>query len=195
MASMANPRTHFICHKNYRRRSNIPSIPRIIIYIVSQQKKQDEPSPNETTPHKGRRFIKGSPNKRREIILRSSEITVVGAIFHLNGAKPNYLGVQKNPAGLALCPATKNCVSTRILVISTTMLLLAMEELLKFHRYNQQSLTISHPNSREKGRLHPRRICKTTCGFSTGEEIYRAVSICIASRKFRLRHQQEEDQG
>ncbi|KAH6812145.1 hypothetical protein C2S51_025907 [Perilla frutescens var. frutescens] len=47
-----------------------------------------------------------------EIILRSSEVAVLGAIFHFSGATPNYLGVQKNPAGLALCPATKNCVST-----------------------------------------------------------------------------------
>ncbi|KAG8363388.1 hypothetical protein BUALT_Bualt19G0017200 [Buddleja alternifolia] len=48
----------------------------------------------------------------REIILRSSEIAVLGSIFHFSGTKPNYLGVQKNPAGLALCPATNNCVST-----------------------------------------------------------------------------------
>jgi len=29
-----------------------------------------------------------------------------------SGKKPDYLGVQKNPPALALCPATKNCVST-----------------------------------------------------------------------------------
>ncbi|KAF3626337.1 F-box/LRR-repeat protein [Capsicum annuum] len=29
-----------------------------------------------------------------------------------SGKKPNYLGVQKNPFGLALCPATDNCIST-----------------------------------------------------------------------------------
>ncbi|MCL7030276.1 hypothetical protein MKW94_005674 [Papaver nudicaule] len=55
------------------------------------------------------------PNKqlgRREIILRTSEIAVLGAIFHFGGKKPNYLGVQKNPQGLALCPATNNCIST-----------------------------------------------------------------------------------
>uniref|UniRef100_A0A803KYW1 DUF1499 domain-containing protein n=1 Tax=Chenopodium quinoa TaxID=63459 RepID=A0A803KYW1_CHEQI len=28
------------------------------------------------------------------------------------GTKPEYLGVQKNPPSLALCPATKNCLST-----------------------------------------------------------------------------------
>lgn len=55
------------------------------------------------------------PNKqlgRREIILRTSEIAVLGAIFHFGGKKPNYLGVQKNPQALALCPATNNCIST-----------------------------------------------------------------------------------
>nr|XP_007134888.1 hypothetical protein PHAVU_010G084400g [Phaseolus vulgaris]ESW06882.1 hypothetical protein PHAVU_010G084400g [Phaseolus vulgaris] len=49
---------------------------------------------------------------RRELILRSSEIATIGAIFNLSGKKPDYLGVQKNPPALALCPATKNCVST-----------------------------------------------------------------------------------
>ncbi|CAN6296956.1 unnamed protein product [Urochloa humidicola] len=29
-----------------------------------------------------------------------------------SGTKPGYLGVQKNPPSLALCPATNNCVST-----------------------------------------------------------------------------------
>lgn len=29
-----------------------------------------------------------------------------------SGKKPEYLGVQKSMPGLALCPATKNCVST-----------------------------------------------------------------------------------
>ncbi|KAL8172228.1 hypothetical protein V2J09_024032 [Rumex salicifolius] len=49
---------------------------------------------------------------RREVLLRSSELATLGAIFHFSGTKPNYLGVQKNPPSLALCPATKNCVST-----------------------------------------------------------------------------------
>ncbi|OVA07687.1 Protein of unknown function DUF1499 [Macleaya cordata] len=49
---------------------------------------------------------------RREIILRSSEIAVIGAIFHFSGTRPNYLGVQKSPPALALCPATNNCIST-----------------------------------------------------------------------------------
>uniref|UniRef100_K7L9I4 DUF1499 domain-containing protein n=1 Tax=Glycine max TaxID=3847 RepID=K7L9I4_SOYBN len=29
-----------------------------------------------------------------------------------SGKKPDYLGVQKNPPALALCPVTRNCVST-----------------------------------------------------------------------------------
>ncbi|KAJ6404668.1 hypothetical protein OIU84_012769 [Salix udensis] len=33
---------------------------------------------------------------RREIVLRSSELAVAGAIFNLSGKKPEYLGVQKN---------------------------------------------------------------------------------------------------
>ncbi|WCJ22844.1 hypothetical protein M5689_004911 [Euphorbia peplus] len=49
---------------------------------------------------------------RREIILRSSELAVLGAIFNFSGKKPEYLGVQKNQQSLALCPATKNCIST-----------------------------------------------------------------------------------
>ncbi|XP_027193491.1 uncharacterized protein [Cicer arietinum] len=49
---------------------------------------------------------------RRELILRSSELATIGAIFNFSGKKPEYLGVQKNSAALALCPATNNCVST-----------------------------------------------------------------------------------
>ncbi|KAF3790245.1 hypothetical protein EJ110_NYTH16813 [Nymphaea thermarum] len=49
---------------------------------------------------------------RREVILRSSEMAVLAAIFHFSGTRPNYLGVQKNPPSLALCPATKNCITT-----------------------------------------------------------------------------------
>ncbi|KFK35281.1 hypothetical protein AALP_AA5G264400 [Arabis alpina] len=48
---------------------------------------------------------------RREMILRSSELAMIGAIFQLSGKKPDYLGVQKNER-LALCPATNNCIST-----------------------------------------------------------------------------------
>ncbi|XP_074586359.1 uncharacterized protein LOC141842043 [Curcuma longa] len=49
---------------------------------------------------------------RREVLLRSSEVAALAAIFHFGGTKPSYLGVQKNPPSLALCPATNNCIST-----------------------------------------------------------------------------------
>ncbi|KAE9610738.1 hypothetical protein Lalb_Chr07g0189801 [Lupinus albus] len=49
---------------------------------------------------------------RRELILRTSELATIAAIFNLSGKKPEYLGVQKNPPALALCPSTKNCIST-----------------------------------------------------------------------------------
>lgn len=49
---------------------------------------------------------------RRQVILRSSEIAILAAIFHFSGTKPKYLGVQKNPPSLALCPATSNCITT-----------------------------------------------------------------------------------
>ncbi|KAL5728025.1 hypothetical protein ACHQM5_001153 [Ranunculus cassubicifolius] len=49
---------------------------------------------------------------RRELILKTSEFALLGAIFHFSGTKPNYLGIQKNPPALALCPATNNCIST-----------------------------------------------------------------------------------
>ncbi|KAL5728029.1 hypothetical protein ACHQM5_001157 [Ranunculus cassubicifolius] len=47
-----------------------------------------------------------------ELILKTSEFALLGAIFHFSGTKPNYLGIQKNPPALALCPATNNCIST-----------------------------------------------------------------------------------
>ncbi|XP_038974405.1 uncharacterized protein LOC103697526 isoform X4 [Phoenix dactylifera] len=49
---------------------------------------------------------------RREVVLRSSEMATLAAIFHFSGTKPNYLGVQKSPPSLALCPVTNNCIST-----------------------------------------------------------------------------------
>ncbi|TVU44249.1 hypothetical protein EJB05_03685 [Eragrostis curvula] len=49
---------------------------------------------------------------RRDFVLRSSELATLAAIFHFSGSKPSYLGVQKSPPSLALCPATNNCVST-----------------------------------------------------------------------------------
>ncbi|XP_061348607.1 uncharacterized protein LOC133293986 [Gastrolobium bilobum] len=50
--------------------------------------------------------------KRRELMPRSGELATIGAIFNFSGKKPDYLGVQKNPPALALCPATNNCIST-----------------------------------------------------------------------------------
>ncbi|KAL2460787.1 hypothetical protein Adt_44207 [Abeliophyllum distichum] len=97
---MASCRPNFFHHKTFNNGYKASlSFPRINIRIVSEQK---EEAPKHSTDQKG----------RREIILRSSEIAVLGAIFHFSGTKPDYLGVQKNPLGLALCPATKNCVST-----------------------------------------------------------------------------------
>ncbi|XP_077243147.1 DUF1499 family protein [Tasmannia lanceolata] len=66
--------------------------------IVSEQKKSPEPRPAQIG--------------RRETILRSCELGLIAAIFHFSGTKPNYLGVQKKPLALALCPATNTCIST-----------------------------------------------------------------------------------
>ncbi|KAI4354894.1 hypothetical protein L6164_003718 [Bauhinia variegata] len=49
---------------------------------------------------------------RRELILKTSELATIAAIFNFSGKKPEYLGVQKNSQKLALCPASKNCIST-----------------------------------------------------------------------------------
>ncbi|KAK8639742.1 hypothetical protein V6N13_138112 [Hibiscus sabdariffa] len=93
MASMASP--SFLHSNNYKYKRNAhfhrnSRLPRI---VLSQS---DHKIP------------------RREIILRSSELAVIGAIFgfSFSGKKPEYLGVQKNPPSLALCPATNNCIST-----------------------------------------------------------------------------------
>ncbi|KAL9434960.1 hypothetical protein AB3S75_021259 [Citrus x aurantiifolia] len=77
--------------KKYNKRYNCSTVPRIT--LSQSQEPRDQTS-------------------RREIILRSSEVAVIGAIFNLSGKKPEYLGVQKNQQALALCPATKNCIST-----------------------------------------------------------------------------------
>ncbi|KAF7812407.1 M-phase inducer phosphatase [Senna tora] len=47
-----------------------------------------------------------------KLILKTSEIATIGALFNFSGNKPKYHEVQKNAPVLALCPATKNCVST-----------------------------------------------------------------------------------
>ncbi|KAF8380427.1 hypothetical protein HHK36_027913 [Tetracentron sinense] len=96
MASMATsitrPTSYYYCNNYSGGRNGSSLIPRI---VVSQH--QIKP-----TDQMG----------RREIILRSSELALIGAIFHFSGTKPNYLGVQKKPPALALCPATNNCIST-----------------------------------------------------------------------------------
>ncbi|EYU30565.1 hypothetical protein MIMGU_mgv1a018232mg, partial [Erythranthe guttata] len=93
MGSMAaTPNTNLFIHK----KSYISS-PNSQIKLSIRSQKEDPPAETKT---------------RREIILRSSEIAVLGAIFQFSGTKPKYLGVQKSTGGLALCPATNNCVST-----------------------------------------------------------------------------------
>ncbi|RZC29948.1 hypothetical protein D0Y65_001529 [Glycine soja] len=98
MASMASSSSFcnlkFITKPNNNGRTNASSLPRI---VFCQKHNDDTPT---------------DQINRRELILRSSEIATIGAIFNFGGKKPDYLGVQKNPPALALCPATKNCVST-----------------------------------------------------------------------------------
>ncbi|GLU00483.1 hypothetical protein SLE2022_178500 [Rubroshorea leprosula] len=97
MASIASPPGIYRFHagKNLNRARSCSVVPRINLC----QSQQPENKPKDRIP-------------RREIVLRSSELAVIGAVFNLSGKKPDYLGVQKNPPALALCPATKNCVST-----------------------------------------------------------------------------------
>ncbi|XP_062090503.1 uncharacterized protein LOC133796841 [Humulus lupulus] len=95
MASMATPSPTIFCYNKAKKISKLPR-------IVKCQQSLEEPN-NGKVP---------DPITRREIILRSSEFAMVGAIFNFSGKKPDYLGVQKNQPALALCPATKNCVST-----------------------------------------------------------------------------------
>ncbi|XP_004306917.1 PREDICTED: uncharacterized protein LOC101293133 [Fragaria vesca subsp. vesca] len=96
MASMAYPTpSSSYCYNNHTKRNFSISH----ITICQQQQSQNDHKPTD-------------PVGRREIILRSSELAVVGAIFNFSGKKPDYLGVQKNQQALALCPATKNCIST-----------------------------------------------------------------------------------
>ncbi|PON35861.1 hypothetical protein TorRG33x02_350550 [Trema orientale] len=90
------PSTYY-SQKAYGKTKNVSTLPRILVCQHSPQQNNDKAP---------------EPVTRREIILRSSELAVVGAIFNFSGKKPEYLGVQKNQPGLALCPATKNCVST-----------------------------------------------------------------------------------
>ncbi|CAI9103763.1 OLC1v1002307C1 [Oldenlandia corymbosa var. corymbosa] len=101
-ASMATPGIHGfgLRHKRCSFAYFAPS-------AVTNVQKHPQPPPQPPRDEKST-----EPVSRREIVLRSSGIGVLGAIFHFGGKKPNYLGVQKSPPGLALCPATNNCVST-----------------------------------------------------------------------------------
>ncbi|CAL5397985.1 unnamed protein product [Camellia sinensis] len=99
MASMASAGTSSIYYRSYQKGSIRSRHPLI---IVSQHHNNNNNNNNESI----------EPMGRREIVLRSSEVAVIGAIFNFSGTKPEYLGVQKNNPGLALCPATKNCIST-----------------------------------------------------------------------------------
>ncbi|KAI4356807.1 hypothetical protein L6164_000795 [Bauhinia variegata] len=92
MASMASSST-FCNLKIYRKNSNSSSLPRIVV----SQKQEEKPT---------------EQIRRRELILKTSELAIIGAIFNFSGKKPEYLGVQKSSKALALCPASKNCIST-----------------------------------------------------------------------------------
>ncbi|CAM6092683.1 unnamed protein product [Calypogeia fissa] len=56
--------------------------------------------------------IKKSTTSRREMVLKSSSAALLVAFLNFSGTRPDYLGVQKNPPSLALCPPTPNCIST-----------------------------------------------------------------------------------
>ncbi|XP_057980920.1 uncharacterized protein LOC131166410 [Malania oleifera] len=98
MGSIASTSTYCSVMKKYKQRCNAHHLPRILASHNSPQ----------TIIH----FPHDQKMGRREIILKCSEIAVVGTIFNLGGKKPDYLGVQKGTPGLALCPATNNCIST-----------------------------------------------------------------------------------
>eukprot|EP00270_Netrium_digitus_P005679 TRINITY_DN1758_c0_g1_i1.p1 TRINITY_DN1758_c0_g1~~TRINITY_DN1758_c0_g1_i1.p1 ORF type:complete len:249 (+),score=54.16 TRINITY_DN1758_c0_g1_i1:64-810(+) len=53
-----------------------------------------------------------SNSGRREILLNSSTALLLASVFHFSGPRPKFLGVQRDPPSLALCPATPNCIST-----------------------------------------------------------------------------------
>ncbi|XP_015902817.1 uncharacterized protein LOC107435702 [Ziziphus jujuba] len=97
MASMSSLNAYSY-NKLHSKHYNIATARPIILSQQQQPKDDDKPTTNAVG--------------RREIVLRSSELAVVGAIFNFSGKKPDYLGVQKSQQSLALCPATKNCIST-----------------------------------------------------------------------------------
>ncbi|ONI22701.1 hypothetical protein PRUPE_2G145700 [Prunus persica] len=77
MASMAYPTSSSYNYKNYNKAYRSFTTPHI---LVSQQQQRNDQKPSD-------------PIGRREIILRSSELAVVGAIFNLR----NYNGGRKKP--------------------------------------------------------------------------------------------------
>ncbi|XP_073028516.1 uncharacterized protein [Primulina eburnea] len=86
MASVASPNAHFYPDKNSRE----PSVSRRInLRILSQQNPPEEPPHNRSSSKRG---------SRRELILRSSEIAVLGAIFHFRNYNPEEGRGSKNPA-------------------------------------------------------------------------------------------------
>ncbi|WJX49310.1 hypothetical protein P8452_35762 [Trifolium repens] len=90
-------------NNNNKNKTNTFFLPRSIL-----NKKQEEEENHNTNNNKNNTH----QFNRRQLILRSSELATIGAIFNFSGKKPEYLGVQKSSPALALCPATKNCVST-----------------------------------------------------------------------------------
>ncbi|KAM0850304.1 hypothetical protein ACQ4PT_053157 [Festuca glaucescens] len=74
------------------------------------------------TPAPGKTSIPKNNTRigRRDLVLRSSELATLAALFSFSGTKPSYLGVQKSPPSLALCPATNSCVSTSEKMSDTT---------------------------------------------------------------------------
>ncbi|CAI8600805.1 unnamed protein product [Vicia faba] len=100
MASSSSSSTTF-CTLKFHSKTPINSNKTFSLPRILHMKQQEEDNNNPT-----------HQINRRQLILRSSELATIGAIFNLSGKKPEYLGVQKSSSALALCPATKNCVST-----------------------------------------------------------------------------------
>ncbi|KAM7275955.1 hypothetical protein ACFE04_017821 [Oxalis oulophora] len=105
MASMTSTITMLCVYNNHRHKCSSSSsfIPRVVLCHKQQQQ-------HNNNDKKFDKIVQKIP--RREIILKSSELAIIGAIFQFGGKKPEYLGVQKSTPALALCPATKNCIST-----------------------------------------------------------------------------------
>lgn len=72
---------------------------RTVVLISCEQQPQQQPHRN-------------SVSTRRDIVLRSTSAAILLALFRFSGTRPSYLGVQKNPPSLALCPPSPNCIST-----------------------------------------------------------------------------------